>query len=129
MEDQTYEVLMEIQSTLEYKDIIKNNESYKTDESLQTRNKPTFKKPLSCPRCCKTFITKTKLECHERMHTGEKPFSCSRCDKKFTVAGHLKRHERIHTDEKPFSCSKCDKKFTQSGHLKRHERKIHRLVK
>ena len=82
---------------------------------------PTFKRPLSCSKRGKAFTTRSKLDCHERIHTGEKPFSCSKCEKTFSQTGSLKTHERIHTGEKPFSCSKCDKKFSQASGLMRHE--------
>ena len=84
------------------------------DKSVKTENNyTTFKRPLSCCQCGKVFATKSKLDCHERIHTNEKPFSCSKCEKKFSQAAHLKTHERTHTDERRFSCSKCDKKFSQ----------------
>ena len=38
----------------------------------------TFKKPFSCSKCDKAFISRSKLESHERMHTGEKLFNCSK---------------------------------------------------
>ena len=80
------------------------------DKSARTGSKcTTFKRPLSCCQCGKAFTTKSKPDCHERIHTNEKPFSCSKCQKKFSQTVHLKIHERIHTDEKPFSYSKGDK--------------------
>ena len=93
------------------------------DKSAKTGNKcTTFKRPLSCCQCGKAFATKSKLDCHERIHNDEKPFSCSNCDMKFSQLAHLKTHERIHTGEKPFSCFKCEKKFSQAANFKRHEK-------
>ena len=93
------------------------------DKSRKTGVKcTTFKMPLSCSQCGKAFTTKSKLDCHARIHTNERPFSCLKCDYRCTTSGNLMTHERIHTDEKPFSCSKCDKTFTQAHNLKIHER-------
>ena len=69
--------------------IIKNDLSYDTEEAVPTRSQPTFKKPFSCAFCGKVLISKSKLECHERIHTGEKPYSCSKCDKAFRDSGDL----------------------------------------
>ena len=119
MEVKTYE---ELQSALNTLPNIKSEVSCKTDKSEMTSKRATFKKPISCSKCGKSFTSRKNLNTHERIHTGEKPFCCSKCDKKFSQATHLKTHERIHTDEKPFCCSKCDYKCTTSSSLKTHER-------
>ena len=71
-------------------DVIKNIISFETEEQLLTGSKPTFKQPFSCTWCGKVFISKSQLQTHERIHTGEKPFNCSKCDKKFSWSEHLK---------------------------------------
>ena len=78
MEDKTYEELMEVQ---------------------MTGNRPTFKKPISCSKCGKSFMSNNKLKTQERIHTGEKPFSCTHCNYEFANEVRLKEHEIIHTDE------------------------------
>ena len=122
MEDEAYKELMEIQSALNDVPIIKSEISYKTEDPQMSGNGPTFKKPMSCSNCGKSFMSISKLKLHERIHIGEKPFGCSRCDKKFAYTNVLKVHERTHTNEKPFSCSKCDKSFTVARDLSIHER-------
>ena len=86
MEPETAQELMEIQSSLQEKLAIKSEYSYYSDESGKTADShPTFKRPPSCSKCGKVFTTISKLECHDRIHTGEKLFSCSKCEKKLTM--------------------------------------------
>merc|ERR1712029_725057 len=81
-------------------------------------DRPSF----SCLTCNKTFLTKSYLEKHKTIHSGEEPYSCTHCDKRFTTKGNLKQHENIHSGEKPFSCSICKKTFIRKDRLKQHEK-------
>ena len=66
MEPETVQELMETQSALEEQ----RESSCDLDEPGKTGGKcNTFKRPLSCYKCGKAFITKSKLNCHERTHT------------------------------------------------------------
>ena len=98
MEPETAQVLMEIQSTFQAELADKSDLNCDSDESGKTKKYGVpFQKLLSCLKCGKAFTTKSSLDCHEEIHTGEKPFSCSKCDKKFSESGSLKKHEKIHT--------------------------------
>ncbi|CAG0909233.1 unnamed protein product, partial [Cyprideis torosa] len=82
------------------------------------RTMPTYE----CRNCGKRFRSKSSLEIHERVHSGEKPFSCEFCMKAFSNLSNLTCHLSTHTGEKPFQCDVCLKTFSHSGHLKEHTR-------
>ena len=100
MEEEAYKKLMEIQSALKDVPVIKSYIDHKTKDPQMTGNGPTFKKPISCSKCGKSFMSTSKLKLHERIHTGEKPFHCSQCDYKCSRANELKRHDRAHMGDK-----------------------------
>lgn len=76
------------------------------------------KRPHICKVCDKTFLRKSNLIDHLRLHANLRLYQCEFCDKSFVQAGNFKSHLRIHTKERPFQCSVCPKTYNQSSALK-----------
>jgi uncharacterized Zn-finger protein len=57
------------------------------------------KRRHKCQYCPKAFVTPSKLERHERIHTGSKPFGCEMCSQRFTQRCGLKVHSHLHARE------------------------------
>ncbi|KAF8813744.1 hypothetical protein BYT27DRAFT_7220110 [Phlegmacium glaucopus] len=74
--------------------------------------------------CEKAYAKPSRLEEHERSHTGHRPFVCQTCNKSYLRDTHLHAHARSHLPEsmKPFVCEKpsCTKRFWTSQHLRVH---------
>ncbi|KAF6760174.1 transcription factor iiia [Ephemerocybe angulata] len=77
------------------------------------------------PGCDKAYTKPSRLEEHERAHTGERPFVCETCQKTYLRETHLQAHVRSHQPEssRPLACEykDCQKRFWTSQHLKVHQ--------
>ncbi|KAI0245720.1 hypothetical protein BJV78DRAFT_1287293 [Lactifluus subvellereus] len=79
--------------------------------------------------CEKSYTKPSRLEEHERSHTGDRPFVCTTCNKSYLRETHLQAHVRSHLpkSDRPFVCeeSGCDKRFWTAQHLRAHTEVIH----
>ena len=97
--------------------------------------------------CEKSYTKPSRLEEHERSHTGnvscsyifalswltkftKRPYVCTTCNKSYLRETHLQAHVRSHLpkSDRPFVCgeSDCDKRFWTVQHLRAHLEVIHR---
>ncbi|KAL8604662.1 hypothetical protein ACOMHN_013442 [Nucella lapillus] len=84
-------------------------------------------RPYKCSLCEKSFVFKTKLNCHMKYNHAEggRLFHCDKCGHRFIDPKGLKSHQRsVHSSEKPFKCSHCPsafaRKYTLGVHMRLH---------
>lgn len=92
-------------------------------DKMQGNNKDGKSKgrPHACKVCSKSFLRKSNLVDHLRLHANLRLYQCEYCEKSFVQAGNFKSHLRIHTKERPFKCTLCPKTYNQSSALKVHK--------
>ncbi|CAM5158463.1 unnamed protein product [Eretmochelys imbricata] len=81
----------------------------------------TGKRPHKCLDCGKSFIRRSNLLIHQAIHTGERPHKCLDCGRSFTRRSDLVKHQAVHTGERPHKCLDCGKSFIRRSHLVRHQ--------
>lgn len=119
-------------------------------QNMEANSSPTATE-LDCRVCQRTFLSKSSLTHHMKIHTSnvclvcKKSFahknmlnshtctpevssstsrrSCHLCGKTFANPSALKIHSVVHTGERPYTCNHCGKSFTQKGNLKCHLRR------
>lgn len=83
----------------------------------------TTGKQFACSQCNQTFVSKSNLVVHEKLHTGQRHYACDQCSARFSSSSNLKRHQITHTGAKNFICEHCGSKFTAKKTLAVHIRK------
>ncbi|XP_049276063.1 zinc finger protein 678-like [Rhipicephalus sanguineus] len=68
---------------------------------------PMKKLVFNCFECGYIATSKSALQRHQMIHTGERPYKCERCSKAFNRKSNMATHMRIHTGERPYQCHLC----------------------
>ncbi|CAD6196125.1 unnamed protein product [Caenorhabditis auriculariae] len=99
----------------------------KSSTALRKHGKVHAKKTFTCEQCKMSFVEKTKLRRHMKVHSGEKPFKCTfaSCAASFSNSSNLKAHAKTHTGDKPHKCKFCPRAFLHPYNLKVHTMRLH----
>lgn len=76
-----------------------------------------------CRYCNKTFVDKSTLAKHVKIHTKKNIFKCLTCNRRFVQKSSLDSHFKLHTKIGLYECDYCQKKFTTKYNLITHIRK------
>ncbi|XP_064645315.1 zinc finger protein 208-like isoform X2 [Lineus longissimus] len=78
----------------------------------------------TCRHCLRPFNDSSKFKAHLKWHSRWKQ-TCDICGCKFDSRSKMERHMRVHTGERPYECCYCQKRFTRTENLKMHVMRLH----
>ena len=91
----------------------------------------THERPYKCPElyCNYSAKTRTGLQKHSLVHSGEKKYSCPVCAYRAWKKSTVKAHMLTHGEEKPFACSLCPYKalHRRQSNIRQHITHVHSM--
>ena len=74
-----------------------------------------------CEFCHAVFLSRARLDRHQRFHIKGKPFLCIYCNEEFSYVNEFHKHRKAeHMSKKSFICQECTKTFSSRTELKEH---------
>ncbi|XP_065161456.1 zinc finger protein 846-like isoform X2 [Atheta coriaria] len=103
--------------------VLKSKRYYRDHMSMHNKKDP---RTYECDVCHKYYSTKSALNGHKRIHSGER-YICHICGKKSIQKGAHNVHMKMHTGERSFICELCGKDFLRKDVLATHMRRTHEV--
>ncbi len=109
----------------------------KKDGLQKTRTfRPRAERLFPCENCSSSFMQKSNLVAHQKLHSPNNPHVCALCYKPFLCAAYLAKHQKVHHMEKQESIDKRFEKGNNQGkvicnmqvhHVEKHDSKDKRF--
>lgn len=84
---------------------------------------------FKCQVCGKAFERKSKLNQHEKSHTGESLYKCEVCGKRLMSLPGFRAHMISHTGAREYTCTICYKSLSTRSNLTTHIKTVHEATK
>jgi hypothetical protein len=77
---------------------------------------------FSCGLCAYTSKTRSNINSHAKIHTGERAFRCNLCKYATHISSNLTKHEHKHKGQPSFSCGICTFETVFTSEFAAHQR-------
>ncbi|XP_063291947.1 zinc finger protein 624-like [Pelobates fuscus] len=95
--------------------------SFLCKSSVGRHKKIHQRESYKCLDCDQSFPGMSYLLVHKRTHMYERPYTCDHCQKSYRYRSSLYKHKKTHTGERPYVCNECGMSFSHNFHLLRHQ--------
>lgn len=108
---------------------IKLADSNRIKRAKRILSKQYSKNNTVCKECGEIFPRNSDLIKHIRQkHSKEYRFSCDECNRSFVRKSQLALHQKVHTSKHPFQCQECGRRYKYRKNLYVHRRRSNHLI-